>query len=187
MYVYTETWYSKSTEAHRQNQEGDGHAFAVGISNHQQQSGLHAKSWHTHTLVIKVQIEFIICYISDRYQIDEGSRSTRVKVSNGWIYTQTQHWGGNRSPSGGEAWRRDRVLWKSHPVSVTTDPGLLTSTVHDFPDSGGGQDVPAAEVVGQLATDGHNDGHNQMRQGREYANLQSRQITTQLENSWTLM
>lgn len=46
---------------------------------------------HTHTLVIKVQIEFIICYISDRYQIDEGSRSTRVKVSNGWIYTQMQH------------------------------------------------------------------------------------------------
>lgn len=69
----------------------------------------------------------------------------------------------------------------------TTDPGLLTSTVHDFPDSGGGQDVPAAEVVGQLATDGHDDGHHQMRQGREYANLQNRQITAQLEYSSTLM
>lgn len=42
---------------------------------------------------------------------------------------------------------------------------LLTSTVHDFPDSGGGQDVPAAEVVGQLAADGHDDGHHQMGQG----------------------
>lgn len=94
---------------------------------------------------------------------------------------------------GGERSVVEPLLWKSHPISVlgevwkrTTDPGLLTSTVHDFPDSSGGQDVPAAQVVGQLATDGHDDGHHQMRQGREYANLQDRQISTQLEHSSTM-
>lgn len=73
-------------------------------------------------------------------------------------------------------------VWKG-----TSDPGLLTSTVHDFPDSGGGQDVPAAEVVGQLAADGHDDCHHQMWKGREYANLQNRQIPTQLEYSSAAM
>lgn len=75
----------------------------------------------------------------------------------------------------GEVWKR------------SADPGLLTSTVHDFPDGGGGQDVPAAEVVGQLAADGHDDGHHQMRQGREYANLQKRRDATQRERSSTLV
>lgn len=49
---------------------------------------------------------------------------------------------------------------------------FLTSTVHDFPYGGSRQDVLAAQVVSQLATDGHDDGHHQMRQGRQYANLQ---------------
>lgn len=75
----------------------------------------------------------------------------------------------------GEVWKR------------SADPGLLTSTVHDFPDGGGGQDVPAAEVVGQLAADGHDDGHHQMRQGREYANLQKRRDPAQRERSSTLV
>ena len=48
---------------------------------------------------------------------------------------------------------------------------VLTSTVHDLPDSGGGQDVPGAQVVGQLSPDGHNDGHHQVGQGRQHANL----------------
>lgn len=53
-----------------------------------------------------------------------------------------------------------------------SQPRLLTSTVHDFPDSGSCQDVLAAQVVGQLATDGHDDGHHQMGEGRQYADLQ---------------
>ena len=49
---------------------------------------------------------------------------------------------------------------------------FLTSAVHDLPDSGGWQDVPAAEVVCQLAADGHDDGHDQVGQGRQNAHLQ---------------
>lgn len=79
------------------------------------------------------------------------------------------------------------LCWERCGKGPLTLGGLLTSTVHDFPDSGGGQDVPAAEVVGQLAADGHDDSHHQVRQGREYANLQNRQIRTQLEYSSTLM
>lgn len=62
-----------------------------------------------------------------------------------------------------------REVWK-----MTFHPrlGLLTSTVHDFPDGGGWQDVLAAEVIGQLAAQGHDDGHHQMREGRQYAYLQ---------------
>lgn len=50
---------------------------------------------------------------------------------------------------------------------------LLTSAVHDFPDSGSCQDVLAAQVVGQLATNGHNDGHHQVGEGRKCTDLKS--------------
>lgn len=75
-----------------------------------------------------------------------------------------------------------REVWKTifHPRL-----SLLTSTVHDFPDVGSGQDVLAAQVVGQLAADGHNDGHHQVGQGRQYANLQpqTENLSNQLQHN----
>ena len=38
------TWYSKSTEPHSQNQERDGNPSSVRKTHHQQQSGFHTKS-----------------------------------------------------------------------------------------------------------------------------------------------
>lgn len=38
------TRYCESAEAHRQHQERDGHALAVGVAHHQQQRGLHAEA-----------------------------------------------------------------------------------------------------------------------------------------------
>lgn len=51
----------------------------------------------------------------------------------------------------------------------------LTSTVHKFPDMGGGHDLVGAEIVGKLATDGDNDGHNQMGKCGQYAHLEERE------------
>lgn len=75
-----------------------------------------------------------------------------------------------------------REVWKTifHPRL-----SLLTSTVHDFPDVGSGQDVLAAQVVGQLAADGHNDGHHQVGQSRQYADLQPQTeiVSNQLQHN----
>lgn len=38
-------WYCKSTEADSQHQEWNSHSFTVRITNNQQQSGLHPKTW----------------------------------------------------------------------------------------------------------------------------------------------
>lgn len=51
----------------------------------------------------------------------------------------------------------------------------LTSTVHKFSDVGGGQDLVAAEIVSKLATDGDNDGHNQMGKCGQYTHLEERE------------
>lgn len=51
----------------------------------------------------------------------------------------------------------------------------LTSTVHKFPDVGRGHDLVGAEIVGKLATDGNNDGHNQMGKCGQYAHLEERE------------
>lgn len=61
----TDTWDGKSTEAYRQDEEGDGDPSSVGKAHHQQQGRLHTeacsgsqeKPWdtHTHTLECKEQ------------------------------------------------------------------------------------------------------------------------------------
>lgn len=47
----------------------------------------------------------------------------------------------------------------------------LTSTVHEFPDVGGGHQVVSPQVVGQLAANRHNDRHDQMGQSGHHPHL----------------
>ncbi len=117
------TWYSKSTEAHCQHQEGDGHSFAVGISYHQQQSGFHAKSYHrqtaghthTHTNTpspqavghhganwIKHDTLSALNYVSDRYEINAQSQSASQLVCKYWTDRFSQKYKHNQlfKPSG---------------------------------------------------------------------------------------
>lgn len=40
------TWDSKSTETNSEDQEGNGNRFCVRVSHHQQEGGLHSKTWN---------------------------------------------------------------------------------------------------------------------------------------------
>lgn len=51
---------------------------------------------------------------------------------------------------------------------------FLTSTVHQFPDISGGHDLVGAQIVSDLATNGHDDGHDEVRKCRNYAHLDKR-------------
>lgn len=57
----------------------------------------------------------------------------------------------------------------------------LTSAVHDFAHRGGGHDVVGAQVVGQLPTQGDDDGHDQVRERRHDSHLRGRANQTYRE------
>lgn len=44
------TWDGKSTEAHREDQEGNGNTFCVREPHYQQEGGLHSESWNNHKM-----------------------------------------------------------------------------------------------------------------------------------------
>lgn len=56
-------------------------------------------------------------------------------------------------------------------LETTQNVVFLTSTVHDFPDGGGGQDISGAQVVSQLTTDWHYDGHDKMGKSGDHTDL----------------
>ena len=58
----------------------------------------------------------------------------------------------------------------------------LTSTVHEFAHVGCGHDVVGPQVVCQLPSDWHNDGHDQMRQSRHHPHLGEREREMMVEN-----
>lgn len=53
---------------------------------------------------------------------------------------------------------------------------FLTSTVHKFPDVSGGHDLVGAQIVSDLATNGHDNGHDKVRKCRNYAHLAREKI-----------
>lgn len=55
--------------------------------------------------------------------------------------------------------------------TVSTCRLFLTSTIHEFTDISGGHDLIGAQIVSNLATNGHNDGHDKVGKCRNYPNL----------------
>lgn len=53
---------------------------------------------------------------------------------------------------------------------------FLTSTVHKLPDVSGGHDLVGSQVVSKLATNGHDDGHDEVGKCGNYAHLDEREI-----------
>lgn len=51
---------------------------------------------------------------------------------------------------------------------------FLTSAVHKFPDVRGGHDLVGAQIVSNLATNGHDDGHDEVGKCGNYAHLYER-------------
>jgi len=53
---------------------------------------------------------------------------------------------------------------------------FLTSTVHKFPDVSGGHDLVGAQIIRNVATDGHDNGHDEVGECRNYAHLKREMI-----------
>lgn len=63
---------------------------------------------------------------------------------------------------------------------------FLTSTVHKFSDVSGGHDLVAAQIVSNLAPDGHDDGHDEVGKCRNYAHLDEREKIYFHDQLWDL-
>ena len=83
-------------------------------------------------------------------------------------------------------YRTCRCIGHKLTTIVDRSVGASTSAVEDLSDGGGGQDAVATQEVGDVATNRHDDRHDEMRQGGQRPALLHRHVATILHCSTTI-